>query len=124
TVKYIGPVPHQQVQQILTEHDFFLLPTLGENFGHAILEAMTAGCPVIISDQTPWRRLAEKKVGWDLSLNAKSTWVQTLQSCVDMSSIEYQLMAESAQNFALQWIDESGVHDKNAELFQIALRRG
>jgi glycosyltransferase involved in cell wall biosynthesis len=31
-----------------------VFPTLGENFGHVIAESLSASCPVICSDQTPW----------------------------------------------------------------------
>ena len=35
------------------EYDLLFLPTKGENFGHVILESMSAGTPVLISDTTP-----------------------------------------------------------------------
>ena len=47
-------VPYKQVKSILQKHDVFVLPTLGENFGHIIIEALIAGVPVIISDKTFW----------------------------------------------------------------------
>ena len=50
--------------------DLFLLPTGGENFGHAIFEALSCGVPALISDQTPWRGLAAQRAGWDLPLDA------------------------------------------------------
>ncbi len=65
-VNYQGPIPHDQVVQEMAQHDLFFLPTLGENFGHAIVEALWAGCPVLISDQTPWRDLESAGAGWDL----------------------------------------------------------
>jgi len=68
-VQYCGSVEHNKVSTVMSEHDIFLFPTLGENFGHVILEALCAGCPILISDQTPWRDLEEKGVGWDLPLD-------------------------------------------------------
>ena len=53
---------------MLGKHHVFLFPTLGENFGQVILEAMTAGCAILISDATPWRGLQEKGYGWELPL--------------------------------------------------------
>src|SRR3546814_17574361 len=38
---------------------------LGENYGHVIAEALEAGLRLLISDQTPWRGLAEAGVGHD-----------------------------------------------------------
>lgn len=69
TVNYRGEVSPIFVSQLISQYDLFLFPTLGENFGHVIAESFSAGTPVLISDQTPWRQLKEKGVGWDLSLN-------------------------------------------------------
>lgn len=65
---YCGTVMPENVVDIISGYDLFLLPTLGENYGHVIAEALSGGTPVLISDQTPWRDLADKGWGWDLSL--------------------------------------------------------
>src|SRR5438132_620616 len=51
--RYCGPIPHEQVAGVLSDNDLLYLPTLGENFGHIIVESFAAGCPVLISDCTP-----------------------------------------------------------------------
>ena len=48
----------ETIVEALGRSDLFLLPTGGENFGHAIFEALACGVPALISDQTPWRGLA------------------------------------------------------------------
>jgi glycosyltransferase involved in cell wall biosynthesis len=60
-VLHMGSVAHHEVQRVLGEADVFLLPTQGENFGQAIAEALAAGCPVVISDRTPWTKLIRSK---------------------------------------------------------------
>ena len=52
----------------MAANDLFFLPTRGENFGHVIAEALSVGTPVLISDQTPWRKLAAVGLGHDLPL--------------------------------------------------------
>jgi len=47
-------LPHNKIKPLLEHAHLFALPTEGENFGHAIFEALAVGCPVLISDQTPW----------------------------------------------------------------------
>ena len=42
----------------------FLLPSHSENFGLVIAEALTAGLPVLTTDTTPWRSLAQHNAGW------------------------------------------------------------
>ncbi len=56
-----GSVPHEEVSTTLANYHFFVMPTLGENFGHIFLEALAAGCPLIISDRTPWLDLEKKE---------------------------------------------------------------
>lgn len=54
TVQYHGEVAHDKVRKTFAGYDAFVLPTKGENFGHVIAEALSASCPVICSDRTPW----------------------------------------------------------------------
>ena len=100
-VKYRGSIAHDKVGAVMREHDLFLFPTLGENFGHVILEALCAGCPVLISDQTPWRDLEEKGVGWDLPLSKPEMFQEVLQKCVDMNDEEYVKWSERARGYGL-----------------------
>ena len=101
----------------MREHDLFFLPTLGENFGHVILEALYAGCPVLISDQTPWRDLEEKGIGWDLALSKPEMFQDVLQRCVDMNNEEYVKWSERAWEYGLQVTKDDKVVEKNRRLF-------
>jgi glycosyltransferase involved in cell wall biosynthesis len=101
-VRYCGRIAHENVSTVMREYNLFFLPTLGENFGHVILEALCAGCPVLISDQTPWRDLEEKGVGWDLPLDRPDLFRDALQRCVDMAYAEYGKWSEKAREYGLQ----------------------
>jgi glycosyltransferase involved in cell wall biosynthesis len=68
-VSYVGSLETAQVAPAMAAYDLFLLPTRSENFGHAIQEALAAGVPALISDQTPWRGLKQAGAGWDLPLD-------------------------------------------------------
>ena len=65
---WLGSIPHALVTETLAQYDLFFLATRGENYGHAIFEALSVGTPVLIADTTPWRGLEEKGIGWDLPL--------------------------------------------------------
>jgi glycosyltransferase involved in cell wall biosynthesis len=73
-VNYTGTIEHERVAEVFAGHDLFLFPTLGENFGHVICEALNAGCPVLVSDQTPWRNLEEMGASAPFCSNA---WMLT-----------------------------------------------
>lgn len=69
-VNYKGAINYEDVQDCLKKYDFFVLPTLGENFGHAIADAILAGVPLIISDFTPFYDVEEHKVGHIIDINS------------------------------------------------------
>lgn len=54
TVRILGHVSPTEVSRLVQKSDVLLLPTGGENFGHAIADALAAGCAVVIPDTTPW----------------------------------------------------------------------
>lgn len=54
TWSYQGPAEAEEVVTIFSKYDVFLFPTLAENYGHVVFEAMAGGCVPVISDRTPW----------------------------------------------------------------------
>jgi len=116
-VQYCGAVTNELVGSIMRDQDLFFLPTRGENFGHVIFEALLGGCPVLISDQTPWRGLEEKGVGWDLPLTDVQRFRAVLQHVTDMGDIEHQRLSQRAAEYARGiCLDESRV-ERNRALF-------
>jgi glycosyltransferase involved in cell wall biosynthesis len=82
--------PHHQIKPLLQKADLFVLPTEGENFGHAIFEALAVGCPIMISDQTPWQNLQTKKAGIELPLGNANKFSEAIQQFVDMNDTSWQ----------------------------------
>ncbi|NNE64927.1 MAG: glycosyltransferase [Pyrinomonadaceae bacterium] len=103
-VSAVGPVPHESVCRTMSDYHFFICPTLGENFGHIFLEAMAAGCPLLISDRTPWLNLQEKGIGWDIPLEEPEAWESALQECVDMDSEGFAELSKKSRAFVTDWL--------------------
>lgn len=116
-INYEGPVENYEVTKLIQQHHLFVLPTLGENFGHAIFEALSAGRPVLISDQTPWRNLCEHHAGWDLPLNNEAGFVRVLQEVADMDDETYQQWSRGAWQYAKNFSDSAHLKEKYLELF-------
>jgi glycosyltransferase involved in cell wall biosynthesis len=117
-VEYRGTVPHEEVASVLRQHHLFLFPTLGENFGHVILEALVAGCPVLLSDQTPWRGLEVAGVGWDLPLAEPAAFGAVLQRCIDMTDEEHAAWTERAAAYGARHSEDVTVLEQNRALFR------
>jgi glycosyltransferase involved in cell wall biosynthesis len=113
-----GGISNDQVLHRLAEHHFFLFPTLGENFGHVIPEALAAGCPVLLSDQTPWQNFAEKEVGWVLPLDDRSGWQEAIQECVDADQETFDQMSTRAKDYIAEMAQSSTDIVKNRRLFE------
>lgn len=63
-VQFTGPVYGAAKAALLQSADLFVLPTLSENFGIAVAEALAAGVPAIVSKGAPWPGLATERAGW------------------------------------------------------------
>jgi glycosyltransferase involved in cell wall biosynthesis len=98
-VTYVGEMPHGDLQRRLRMYDLLVLPTLGENFGHVVVEAWAAGCPVLVSDRTPWRRLAALGIGWDVPLDP-AAWTAVLHEAVDLDAQAHGTMRRRAREHA------------------------
>jgi len=110
---------HDKVRAVLEKAQLFVLPTEGENFGHAIFEALAVGCPILISDQTPWRNLSEKKAGVDLSLS-RTKFTHAMQYFVDMEDDSWQEYRKGALAVAADY--EKNMNSLNAyhDLFALS----
>ena len=123
-VNYRGELAHNQVVAVFQSHHLFLFPTRGENFGHVIMEALSSGCPVLLSDQTPWRQLREKGVGWDLPLDQIAAFQEAIQECVEMDDDKFQRFSRQAEMFGLQFVSNPAHIEQNRAMFRSVLTTG
>jgi glycosyltransferase involved in cell wall biosynthesis len=115
TVNFCGEIPHSEVASRVGSADFFVLSTLGENFGYAIAEALLAGTPAIISDTTPWQDLQSSQAGWSLPLKEQA-WQEVLQHCVDLEEAEYRPLRNHAAAYSEEFFQKPAV-GQNRKLF-------
>jgi glycosyltransferase involved in cell wall biosynthesis len=117
SVFYGGPLPHAQVIPMMAAHHVFVLPTKGENFGHAIFEALSAGRPVLISNKTPWLGLREKGIGWDLSLDDPASWIAAIREAADFDQPAFNEWAVNCRKFAKDHQENPGLKEAYIKLF-------
>ena len=106
-VEFAGVLDEELVKQILCKSDAMILPTLGENFGHAIFEALAVGTPVIISDRTIWRGLSEKKAGWDCPLDDATVFCSAIGDLATMGSLEHDVWRSGALKMANDFVSSN-----------------
>jgi len=102
-VRYHGPCPSEEVAEKIAAAHALLLPSEGENYGHAIVESLAQGRPVLISKHTPWQNLAAQKAGWDVKATELPSAIQSL---IDMDQQSYESWSEGAKKYHQMVIEE------------------
>jgi glycosyltransferase involved in cell wall biosynthesis len=116
-VVYAGPKRNDELMPILQQHHLFVLPTTGENFGHSIFEALLAGRPVLISDQTPWQGLVNLKIGWDLSLSDEEAFIHAMETATAWDQAAFDEWCRAAWQYARQFIKNPELQRQYLKLF-------
>ena len=116
-INYLGAMPHHEISNHLKNQHVLLLPTQHENFGHVIMESWQNGCPVIISDQTPWRHLQKEHLGFDIPLAEPDVFINAIQQMASMPQNEFNAWAESSVNFAKKFTNNPELIEQNKTLF-------
>lgn len=119
---YHGPVSAEQVPGIFAQHDLFVLPTRGENFGHVIFEALNAGTAVLLSDRTPWQGDADGALEV-LSLDDPVAWAHAIERRCGLDATALSDLRRAALAYAGAQIGSSRALDMNRRLFESAIER-
>lgn len=64
TITFTGAVYGNEKWKLYHKADIFVLPTLNENFGIVVAEALACGTPVITTKGAPWSDLVTWNCGW------------------------------------------------------------
>jgi hypothetical protein len=120
-VRWRGAASNAEILAALGHSDIFVSPTGGENFGHAIFEALACGVPALISDRTPWRGLEARRAGWDLPLGDPGAFAEIMDRYAAASPSARAEWREGAQAAARAYVETSGAASASAALIRKAL---
>ena len=106
-MSYMGELEHGEVAKVFSRSHLFFFPTKGENYGHVIAEALEAGCPVLISDQTPWSDVNKFDAGWSFSLEERGEFQRALREIYEMGDDKFQIIRNATIQYAKSKINSS-----------------
>lgn len=112
TVNYKGELLNEKVISTLSHYDLFYFPTKSENYGHVISEALQASIPVLISDQTPWKELEVKGLGWEYSLDSSEKFSKKI---TQLASVPVYKFNELKRNIHSRFTLEKDYKRKSQE---------
>lgn len=113
-VSYQGEKDPSEVSNIFAKYHLFALPTLGENFGHVIIESLFAGTPVILSNNTPWI----PSDNWSLKvipLSDFDKWIEYIDSF--LNKFDSKSTRNDAVIYGKKLISQQNIYEKNVTLF-------
>ena len=116
-VTYRGSLKGKDVVHRMRGYHAFLFPTLSENYGHVIVEAMQAGLVPIISDQTPWLGLEKRSAGWDLSLDNDKDYISAITKLFFMDFTQYSCLSAGSIEYIHHKINSSVLKQKYVNFF-------
>lgn len=114
-VNYCGQIEPTKVGCYFRQYDCFLFPTINENYGHSIAEALANGVPVILSKgTTPWDSVHEK-AGYVCPQDNIGTFIDALEFMAKMNDEEYRVLHAKVRDYYRAVIikDDSVVGHKN-----------
>ncbi len=116
-IVYKGSIMPKQVQATFTEYHALVLPTKGENFGHAIYESLSVGTPVIVSSFTPWGRLQDCQAGITVDTFNPEDWAEAIRAFVKLNQEEYSAYSKGAYNLAKDYVFKNDFKAQYKNLF-------
>ena len=95
-VQFVGPVFDEEKILMYDISSTFILPSINENFGIVIVEALARGIPVITTRNTPWKDLEDNNCGWWID-RTENEISNTINKLISTDADELLSMGESAK---------------------------
>ena len=115
SVNYKGILSYEKLHENLFNYDFMIMLSEGENYGHSIIESLSAGLPVIISDNTPWKELEKNNIGWDIKLSENNIPSFIKMAC-NTSQEKYNILSKNSFYYAQKICNDNSVLNSYLQL--------
>ena len=119
-VNFGDHVKHDEVNKIFKNYDLYVLPTRGENFGHAIFEAISNGLPAMISDKTPWR--PDHNGGLEVVPLIEKTWATAIMRWAELDYSALYKKRQAALKYAHKYNLNNKTFENNEKLINSAIK--
>ncbi|WP_194860511.1 glycosyltransferase [Dietzia sp. SYD-A1] len=106
-VQFRGDLPHEAVRETFSSYNVFLFPTYHENFGHTVAESMSASCPVVAADVTPFTSTIEQGGGSIIYDNTPEEWARVVDEWATQSSLQLKNRCHRAGEAYEKWREKA-----------------
>lgn len=118
-VKYLGFVSDEQLVDLYSKKDLFVLPTLFEGMPTVVLEAMSYGLPIIVSDVGATRELVNAENGYLIERNETKQLKQAIINFYELTIGEKERLSRNSINRVQQLYTWTKVAAQHLRLFEV-----
>lgn len=123
SVKFVGPITGADKLEKYQNCDLFVLPTLNENFGNVVAEAMMCELPVITTKNAPWKVLEDYKCGWWIDLSVENL-VNALVEAMSLNDEERWNLGKIGRRCIEENFASEAVAKKTMKVYEWVLGQG
>lgn len=123
SVHFVGTINGEAKMRKYQNSNLFILPTLNENFGNVVAEAMMCECPVITTKNAPWSCLIEEKCGWWIDLSVENL-ISTLTEAMSLSDDERHELGKKSRQCIINRFAATTVAKRTMALYKWVLGQG
>jgi glycosyltransferase involved in cell wall biosynthesis len=102
SVSYTGALDGDAKADAYRDADLFVLPTLSENFGIVVAEALAHGVPVITTRAAPWADLERYGCGWWVEVGPEPL-VTALREAMALTDEERRAMGQRGRDYVQRY---------------------
>ena len=122
-VRFIGEINGVAKYEFLSQADIYVLPSLTENFGITLAEALACGTPCIASQGTPWSGLEREKAGRWIPIGVEPL-ATALKEMMSVSDDERRVMGERGRTWIERDFSWPGIGFKMKKAYEWLLGAG
>ncbi len=117
SVRFVGSIWGREKNQLVQSADLLVAPSLQENFGVSIAEALAARMPAITTDQTPWRDLEDHQCGWFIPVGDEPL-ARALDEAMGMTADQRDQMGRRGRELVETKYAWPAIADKTLQLYR------
>jgi glycosyltransferase involved in cell wall biosynthesis len=117
-VNYLGFVSDEQLTELYDTNDLFVFPTLFEGMPTVVLEAMSYGMPVIVSDVGATAELVNEHTGYLVTKNSVKELKDAIKTFFDLPATEKERLSANAFSHVEGHFTWQHVAEKHIALFK------
>ena len=118
TILYKGKLKPAEAKDIYSKYDCLVFPTLFENYGQVIAEAISHDCPVVISkNTTPWDDINDEVAPLASPLESPDLFVKVLDDIMHMNNEAYVALIEKLRCYAEKKMNISDIKQQYISMF-------